>query len=79
MQENEGSRFDLGSPQFRDALLASIRSHGRLGREQLLDMVFRAYDTAITDLVRSGKVVVEKSPENESHLDIFVCADKMHR
>ena len=79
MQENERSNVDLRSPQVRDALLASIRTHGRLGREQLLDMVFRAYDKAMSDLIRSGKVLVEKSPENESHLDIFVCAEGKRR
>lgn len=74
MQENEESQFDLKSAQFRDALMASITRHGRLGREQLLDMVFRAYDKAIGELIGSGKVIVEKAPQNESHLDIFVCA-----
>ena len=79
MQENEELRFDLKSAQFRDALMASIERHGSLGREQLLDMVFRAYDKAISDLIGSGKVIVEKSPQNESHLDTFVCAERKRR
>ncbi|MGV3549813.1 MAG: hypothetical protein ACO1PQ_08600 [Rhizobium sp.] len=54
--------------------MASIERNGKVGREQLLDMVFRAYDSAISELIRAGKVRVEKSPENESHLDMYVCA-----
>lgn len=75
MQENEEAHADLKSALFRDALMTAIKLNGRIGREQLLDMVFRAYDKAIAELVRSGKVVVEKSPQDESHLDIFVAAE----
>ena len=79
MQENEESHLELKSAQFRDAVMASIERHGRLGREQLLDMVFRAYDKAISDLIGSGRVIVEKAPRNESHLDTFVCAEMKKR
>jgi hypothetical protein len=79
MQESEESSIDFRPAQFRDALMASISRRGRMGREQLLDMVFKAYDRAMADLVRSGKIVVEKSPENESHLDMFVCAKMKKR
>ena len=75
MQESEESHFDLRSAQFREALMASISLHGKMGREQLLDMVFRAYDNAISELIGSGKFIVEKAPQNESHLDVFVAAE----
>ena len=51
-----------------------LTRHGRVGREQLLDAVFRTYDKAMSELVLSGKVIVEKAPQNESHLDMFVVA-----
>jgi hypothetical protein len=75
MQENEEPHAELKSALFRDALMAAISLNGRIGREQLLDMVFRAYDKAIAELVRSGRVIVEKSPLDESHLDIFVATE----
>lgn len=70
MQENE--HFDSNSDHCREALMAFIARHGRVGREQLLDAVFRTCDTAISELVDSGHIVIEKAPWNESHLDIFV-------
>lgn len=73
MQENE--HFDLKSTHCRDALMAFITKHGRVGREQLLDVVFRNFDAAISELVHSGRLVVEKAPHNESHLDTFVLAE----
>lgn len=73
MQEKDKPQLELTAAQFRDALMASIARQGRLGREQLLDMVFRAYDKAISELIRSGDVTVVKSPHDESHLDVFVC------
>jgi hypothetical protein len=75
MQENEEPHFDPRYALCREALLAFIAKHGRVGREQLLDAVFRTFDRAISELVHSGKVVVEKAPQNESHLDTFVMAE----
>jgi len=72
MQENE--HFDPKSAYCREALMAFIGEHGRVGREQLLDAVFRTYDKAISELINSGLVIVEKAPWNESHLDMFVLA-----
>ena len=74
MLKHEKLPLDLKSAHLRDALMGSISRHGKMGREQLLDMVFRAYDAAISELILSGKVKVEKAPDNESHLDVFVCA-----
>lgn len=74
MQENEDPLFDLRSAHCREALMTFIAKHGRVGREQLLDAVFRMYDKAMAELVASGKVIVEKSEQNESHLDTFVMA-----
>ena len=72
MRENGEPLFDPGSMRFRDALMACICQHKRIGREQLLDLVFRAYDGALTELIRSGEVAVERAPHNESHMDILV-------
>lgn len=73
MQENE--HVDLRSAYCREAVMAFITKHGTVGREQLLDAVFRNFDKAISELVHSGKVVVVKDPHNESHLDIFALAE----
>jgi hypothetical protein len=75
MQEHKVAPLDLASDRFREALVAYISLHRQLGREQLLEMVFRAYEQAISDLILSGRVVVEKSSLNESHLDMFVWVD----
>ena len=72
MQGNEN--FDPKASYCREALMALITKQGRVGREQLLDAVFRNFDKVISELVQSGKVVVEKAPQNESHLDVFVLA-----
>ena len=74
MQENEEPHSDPTSVHCREALMAFLAKHGRVGREQLLDAVFRTYDKALSELIQSGKVVVEKAPQNESHLDMFVAA-----
>lgn len=74
MQQNDEANGDPRSAHCREALVAFITKHGRVGREQLLDAVFRTYDKAMSELIHSGKVVVEKSPQNESHLDMFVLA-----
>lgn len=76
MQDSEEPHFDLKTAQFRDALMGSILLHGRIGREQLLDMVFRAYDKAISELIHAGKVIVEEAPRSESHLDMFVAVER---
>jgi hypothetical protein len=73
MQENE--HFDPKSIHCREALMALITKHGRVGREQLLDAVFSSFDNAISELVHSGRLVVEKAPHNESHLDTFILAE----
>jgi hypothetical protein len=75
MQENEESHFDPRSAHCREALMDFLTRHGRVGREQLLDAVFRTFDGALSELIRSGKIVVEKAPQNESHLDMFVLAE----
>lgn len=72
MQENREPQFDPSSAHCREALVAFLTIHGRVGREQLLDAVFRSYDEAMSELLHSGKVIVEKSPQNDSHLDVFV-------
>lgn len=79
MQENEEPYFDPRYALCREALMAFIARHGRVGREELLDAVFRTFDTAISELIHSGKVVVEKAPQNESHLDMFVMAEPERR
>jgi hypothetical protein len=73
MQENE--HFDRKSIHCSEALMTFVTRHGRVGREQLLDFVFRNLDDAISQLVRSGRLVVEKAPHDESHLDMFVIAE----
>lgn len=72
MQDNE--HVDPRPTYCREAVMAFITKHGRVGREQLLDAVFRHFDTVVSELVQSGKVVIERAPENESHLDVFVLA-----
>ena len=79
MQENEEQPFDPRYALHVEALMAFISKRGRIGREQLLDAVFRTFDKAISELIHSGKIVVEKAPENESHLDIFVMAEPERR
>jgi hypothetical protein len=74
MQQNEEADGDPWSAHCREALVAFITKHGCVGREQLLDAVFRTYDKAMSELIHSGKIIVEKAPQNESHLDIFVMA-----
>lgn len=74
MQENDDPHPDPTSAHCREALMNFLAKHRRVGREQLLDAVFRTYDKAMSDLIQSGKVIVEKAPQNESHLDIFVVA-----
>ena len=59
---------------FRDVLMDLITGHQRIGREQLLSVVFEAYDRALLELVESGRVLVETAPLNESHLDTLVAA-----
>jgi hypothetical protein len=72
MQNTDEQFAEIKPVMLQDALMASISSRGEMGREQLLDMVFRAYDAAINELIKSGKVAVKKAPRNESHLDLFV-------
>ena len=72
MQENEKPELDPSFAHCREILMDFFIKHGRVGREQLLDAVFRTYDKAMSELINSGKVVVEKAPQNESHLDMFV-------
>lgn len=60
---------------FRDVLMDLIAERRRIGREQLLGAVFAAYDRALSDLVASGRVLVEAAPFNESHLDTLVSAE----
>lgn len=74
MHEDEEPHIDPSAANYREALMAFIAKHERVGREQMLDAVFRTYDQAMSELIAAGKVVVEKSPENESHLDMFVAA-----
>jgi hypothetical protein len=74
MQEGEEPHLDANAADYREALMAFIAKRKRVGREQVLDAVFRMYDTAIAELIASGRIVVETSPQNESHLDVFVAA-----
>lgn len=60
---------------FRDILMDLIVEHERIGREQLLGAVFEAYDHALSELVASGRVLVEAAPLNESHLDTLVAVE----
>ena len=59
---------------FRDVLMDLIAERRRIGREQL-GAFFAAYDRALSDLVASGRVLVEAAPFNESHLDTLVSAE----
>lgn len=79
MQENDESHFDPWCSQCREALMALIAKQGRVGREQLLDTVFRTFDKAISELIHSGRVIVEKAPHSESHLDMFVATEPQRR
>jgi hypothetical protein len=75
MQENNESHFEQRSAHCREIVMGFITKHGRVGREQLLDAVFRTFDRAISELVRSGKIVVEEAPNRESHLDMFIATE----
>lgn len=76
MQEHAELLAAPAARYFRDVLLDLIAGHRRIGREQLLGAVFEAYERALSDLVLSGKVLVETAPPNESHLDMLVAAEK---
>lgn len=63
------------SEKIKSSLVILLKSHGRLSRDNLLDVTFYALDDAINDLCRDGIVRVERAEIDQSHLDVFSLKD----
>lgn len=60
---------------FRNLVMELITGHKRIGREQLLGAVCEIYEHSLSELVATGRVLVEMAPQDERHLDTLVAAD----
>ena len=58
-------------PHLKAAVLSEVESRPGLPRETLIMKTAQLLEDSLTELVAEGRLIIEPSSTNESHMDVF--------